>query len=241
MTTCFSRQSALRNQAFTLIELLVVISIISMLISILLPALGAARKSAQAISCASNLRQIGIACMSYAADNHDTLPMIKASVGTGNINDDRWWVLLPRLGYISGAQGFRYHMASQLSLLRCPTTHGDYNTDKTPYTFNGWFGKANDSSPSTAIGPARIEQILQPNKQLMIGEGKVGAPYPPCLMPVTYSSWPWRGVGNDHLGQSLNILYVDGHIQRPAREVLLDGADGTVTWAGNDMAIWDPN
>ncbi len=234
-------KARLHEHAFTLIELLVVISIISLLIAILLPALGAARKSAQAISCASNLRQIGIACMSYAADNHDTLPLVKADVGTGNINDDRWWVLLPRLGYISGVSNFRYHKASQLSLLRCPTTHGQYNTDKTPYTFNGWVGKANDSAPNTAIGPVRVEQIIHANKQLMIGEGVLGTSYPPSLMPVTTSSWPWRGVGQPHLGASLNIIFIDGHIHRPSRDDLLEGSDGTVTWAGNDLAIWDPN
>lgn len=231
----------IHRRGFTLIELLVVISIISLLIAVLLPALAAARKSAQAISCASNLRQIGIACMSYAADNHDTLPLIKANVGTGNINDERWWVLLPRLGYISGVSNFRYHKASQLSLLRCPTTHGQYNTDKTPYTFNGWFGIANDSAPNTAIGPVKIEQIIHANKQLMIGEGAIGTSYPPSLMPVISSAWPWRGVGQEHLGQSLNILFIDGHIQRPSRDDLLNGSDGSVIWAGNDLAIWDPN
>ena len=56
------------NKTFTLIELLVVISIISLLISILLPALGAARKAAQATQCAANLRQIGVANFAYEND-----------------------------------------------------------------------------------------------------------------------------------------------------------------------------
>ncbi|MBL4701902.1 MAG: DUF1559 domain-containing protein [Phycisphaeraceae bacterium] len=67
------------KSAFTLIELLVVISIISLLISILLPALGKARKSARTIKCASQLKQLGIGVEIYSQVYKGYLP--PASVG----------------------------------------------------------------------------------------------------------------------------------------------------------------
>lgn len=62
------------NRGFTLVELLVVIGIIAVLISILLPTLGRARRQAVRTQCLSNLRQIYTGCVAYAAENKGWFP-----------------------------------------------------------------------------------------------------------------------------------------------------------------------
>ncbi|MBY0261997.1 MAG: type II secretion system GspH family protein, partial [Phycisphaerales bacterium] len=58
---------------FTLIELLVVIAIVALLVSILLPALAAARRSGRQTVCMSNLRQYGIAAEGYSSDHKERI------------------------------------------------------------------------------------------------------------------------------------------------------------------------
>jgi prepilin-type N-terminal cleavage/methylation domain-containing protein/prepilin-type processing-associated H-X9-DG protein len=67
------RRGSVRS-GFTLIELLVVVAIIALLISILLPALGAARQQARASLCSAELRVLGQGLTIYVGDNRDVLP-----------------------------------------------------------------------------------------------------------------------------------------------------------------------
>src|SRR5271170_3720942 len=74
------------SAGFTLIELLVVIAIIAILAAMLLPALSAAKQRAQAIQCLSNERQLLLAWVMYANDNHDLLVPNRGLNGATGVN-----------------------------------------------------------------------------------------------------------------------------------------------------------
>jgi prepilin-type N-terminal cleavage/methylation domain-containing protein len=59
---------------FSLVELLTVIGIIALLLALLMPALSEARRNAQAVQCASNMRQLTTAMVSYATEFKRQVP-----------------------------------------------------------------------------------------------------------------------------------------------------------------------
>ncbi len=103
---------------FSLVELLVVVSIIALLVSILLPAIGAARRQADAVACRSNLRQLGLALVMYANDNAGwVIPSYTMTTYAGGGADplEGWASILHRDGYVKGQR------SNEGSVFICPS------------------------------------------------------------------------------------------------------------------------
>jgi prepilin-type N-terminal cleavage/methylation domain-containing protein/prepilin-type processing-associated H-X9-DG protein len=127
-----------RRNGFTLIELLVVIAIIAILAAILFPVFAQARERARAISCVSNLKQIGTATNMYVQDYDETYP-------TGWSQPEGktcWRVSLQPYIQKYGNPVDIYNMSSgNFGVLVCPDQPGDANSyGPTSYGYNAFGG-----------------------------------------------------------------------------------------------------
>jgi prepilin-type N-terminal cleavage/methylation domain-containing protein/prepilin-type processing-associated H-X9-DG protein len=145
----------MRSPAFTLIELLVVIAVIALLVGILLPALGGARRSARATVCAANLAQIGVGTVAYSADHKEAvIPSYNMTGTNGDSPLDGWGPILDRDGYIAAPE------KSRAATFYCPETvdvdgvaTGQTGTD--PNNPKGWL-----DWPFLRTGTSNISQTI---------------------------------------------------------------------------------
>lgn len=153
-----ARQRRRRRPAsgFTLIELLVVIAIMAILAALLLPALSGAKTKAQAISCVSNLRQLGVAAQAYTADNRGLLVVNHPTIVPNPMGTNAWVMGNMQSDYEATNTLFLrlskfFPYASQLGVFHCPadrsTTGADAMSGSKPraprvrsYGMNSWVG-----------------------------------------------------------------------------------------------------
>lgn len=182
----------LANKAFTLIELLVVISIIAILASLLLPALGKAKAKTKTIKCANNEKQFGIAFQCYGNDYGDYFPSNSPSnPATGTA----YWHTYSFLGpYLSPSKGGNID-----TLFPCPSA----TPDETYYTSN-WF-----YSMDANLGFKKVFIVTRPSARLLLIDYQIRSFYP----DVTYfdgSKTP--GPAYHRHSDGSNLLFVDGHV-----------------------------
>lgn len=219
---------------FTLVELLVVISIIALLISMLLPALGNARQAARNIGCLNHVRQLGMAFISYHAQNRDTYPAWvytnPDSSGVARTNL-RWTHLMGDLMGIKikpdTSAEYSYGYVPVRSVFVCPawplkSVTADQKIIESVGVCYGYnyqrLGLKNYLDASSSLAPVRIGHLKKPSRQLVLTDarGSDGDPTNGWLL-VQYGSHIALRHGKE---QSGNVSFADGHAATTHRNLL---------------------
>lgn len=207
-----------RISAFTLIELLVVIAIIAILAAMLFPVFAQAREKARQTSCASNLRQIGMAALMYAGDYDETLPLYRYLPP-----DNIFW----SGGRTSSSAPFDKSLGLIVPYIksgeiqRCPSYTGGENLGGSGYGMNSRlaFGKDLSGVPRTSglPLPAAMAELTQPSETIFFGEA--GIPDFPVkgMVGETIQIDPLGSGGSTTIDfrhqRFSNFVFCDGHIK----------------------------
>lgn len=184
----------MQRRGFTLIELLVVIAIIAILAAILFPVFAKAREKARQASCLSNVKQLGLATLSYVQDYDECLPYGQ---------EVSWAPIATDCGFFGNAV-LPYCKNSQI--FRCPSVPQSYN-----YTWRNigfmWssygYNKLLDTGRALAIFQQPAETVLLldarnawidsvPNVYARVGDGDYNG-------PTAFHN------------EGINVGYLDGH------------------------------
>ncbi|MAX24372.1 MAG: hypothetical protein CMJ19_07695 [Phycisphaeraceae bacterium] len=181
-------------RGFTLIELLVVISIISLLISILLPALGAARATARRVQCLNKVRQTNLGYAMYAGDFQDMYPYDRGVSGV-----EPWTTLIG--DYLNQNNTHSYTFRP---LYRCPEKATEI-TDPSDWGF--WY--TDYGMHRTLSSGVRTSDIKNPSRLYVLGD------YFDVTKRFHYAGdvnqTPLRIDQTFCHQKTMNLVYADGH------------------------------